>query len=102
MCNENPNVGPRVNKSPKAEIFSLLGCAFSELKTLETTVPLLAFLSQVNYFKNVYIYMQVSDYLESNKFLNDFQFGFRSGKNTSQAIFNFLAFIAILTIAWTL
>lgn len=36
------------------------------------------------------MHMQVIDFSESNHLLSDVQFGFRSGKNTNQAIFNFL------------
>lgn len=36
------------------------------------------------------MHAQLYDYLESNHLLNDYQFGFRNGKNTSQAIFNFI------------
>lgn len=36
------------------------------------------------------IHLQLVDYLESHNLLNNAQFGFRSRRNTSQAIFNFL------------
>lgn len=36
------------------------------------------------------IHMQLYDFLESNHLLNEFQYGFCRGKNTSQAIFNYL------------
>lgn len=36
------------------------------------------------------MHIQLYDYLESNHLLCEFQFGFRRGKNTSQAIFNYL------------